>query len=124
MFDSATAWVQRHPSHTRPDYAKWDKFTDFRLDNTACLWIDREPSQHLDEEEAAIFRMLERHVSDGSLPVKRNDKRDLIAGSVRKPAGHVVKAKPDWIVERNELLMLAMTLNEKPPFLYKTERIK
>ena len=111
-------------THPRPDYAKWDKLSDFRLDHAACLWIDREPSQHLDDDETAVFRKLEGHVSNRTLEVKRDDLREVISDAFRKADGHVVKANPEWRVERSSLLSLAVTLGEKPPFLYKKERIK
>ena len=108
----------------RPDYAKWDLISDFRLGDVACLWIDREPSQHLGVDETAAFRKLEGHVSDRTLALKGNDQRELIGNAFRKADGYVVKSNPEWRVNRNALLSLAVTLEEKPPFLYKKERVK
>ena len=108
----------------RPDYTKWDRLSDFRLDHAACLWIDREPSQHLDNDETAVFRKLEVCVTSGALKVKRDDLREVIADAFRKSEGHVVKANPEWRADRSSLLLLADQLSEKPPFLYKKERVK
>lgn len=107
----------------RPDYTKWDAISDFTLGQVACLWIDREPLQHLGADEVAVFRKLEQYVSNRTLVVKRDDLREVIGDSFRKQEGHIVKASPKWRVERNDLLMLAVLVGEKPPFLYPKERI-
>lgn len=116
--------VKLRSSPVRPDYAKWDKLSDFRLDHVACLWIDREPSQHLDSDETAVFKKLEDYITSGALGVKRDDLREVISDAFRKSEGHVVKANPEWRADRSSLLSLAVKLGEKPPFLFKKERVK
>jgi hypothetical protein len=107
----------------RPNYAKWDLLNEFKLDAVACLWIDREPKEHLDEAESKQFKTLESFINQGKLKKKGGGIKEAIKDAVEKQKGIAVKASPNWIVEREWLLELANTIHEKPLFLFEKERI-
>lgn len=119
---AATIW-QNVGKRQRPDYVKWDARNDFALQDLACLWIDVEPSKHLDWRARRQYRKLEAAISRRELQVKRNDLREVIAGSYRKPEGYTVKATPSWRVSRQDAIMYAGQINARPPFLFPKERI-
>src|SRR5688572_16687308 len=73
-----SVWPKEPPIEiplNRPDYNKWDKENQFRLDQAACLWVDEEPTQHLGERAKGQFRKFEKAIWDRILRVKRDSFR-------------------------------------------------
>jgi hypothetical protein len=105
------------------DWTKWDKVDRFKLWEAACLWAGEAPAMPLSIKAFVMFRKLEKGIATKELHVIQDDLRDVIADAYERVFhGRVSKAHPYWGVKREELRGFALTLNEKPPFLFPRER--
>jgi hypothetical protein len=117
-------WPQTKPSqHPWPDFDKWDRQSEFRLYEVACLWSNQEPALPLSKEAKDCFLRLERAVLDRTLKVHRENLREVIADAVQESRGGQVMANPNWGVTRADLLSYALVADEKPRFLFPRERV-
>lgn len=112
-------------SASRPDYAAWDKRFEFRLWETACLWSDIEPTQPLPWRARRQLRKLSTAIEAGKLPVAQPSKREFVyAISDKRRHGKAMKVNPDWLVTRDALRSHAEEIDERPRFLFRSERIR
>jgi hypothetical protein len=106
-----------------PDFDKWDKRKDFRLFEIACLWTDQEPGLPLTTEASRCFKILEQAIWDKRLKIRSDSIRQAIANAKIIREGREAKANPNWMIEREPLLLYASGTDEKPRFLFPEERV-
>lgn len=106
-----------------PDFDKWDKRTNFRLFEIACLWTDREPGLPLTAEAVQCFKVLEQAIWDKHLKIRSESVREAIVSAIAISEGRESKANPNWVIDKDALLLYAAGTNEKPRFLFPEERV-
>jgi hypothetical protein len=106
-----------------PDFDKWDKRTDFRLFEIACLWTDQEPGLPLTAEAMRRFKVLEQAICDKHLKIRSDSVREAIVSAIAISKGRESKANPNWVIDKDALLLYAAGTNEKPRFLFPEERV-
>jgi hypothetical protein len=106
-----------------PDFDKWDKRTDFRLFEIACLWIDQEPGLPLTTEASRCFKVLEQAIWDKHLTVRSESVREAIISAIAISKGQESKANPNWVIRADDLRLYATGTDQKPRFLFPEERV-
>jgi hypothetical protein len=116
-------YVTPSPVVPWPDFDKWDKRTNFRLFEIACLWTDREPGLPLTAETVQCFKVLEQAIWDKHLKIRSESVREAIVSAIAISKGRESKANPNWVIDKDALLLYAAGTNEKPRFLFPEERV-
>src|SRR3990172_3520012 len=76
----------------RPDYKKWDDSMSFTLGQTACLWLDREPTQHLGFFAKRKSRKLRSDVYKQNLSTSGSI-REILECNLRRVAPELVEGE-------------------------------
>jgi hypothetical protein len=106
--------VTPSPAVPWPDFDKWDKRTDFRLFEIACLWADQEPALPLTIHALRCFKVLEQAIWDKHLKINNNSVREAIVSAIAISKGRESKANPNWVIHKDDLLLYASGTSEKP----------
>lgn len=96
----------------------WKDIDEFTLLAAACLWAGIEPLNSFEDlqcspEATAQYHMLTRAIADGCLEAHH-----------RNPAPRTIKVAergqhaPDMLVSRDDLVQLAKSIEQRPPFLF------
>jgi uncharacterized membrane protein YidH (DUF202 family) len=106
-----------------PDFDKWDGRNEYRLFEVASLWEDQEPLLPLSETARRRFKTLEQAIWDKHLKIRSESVREAIVSAIAINKGRESKANPNWVIDKDALLLYAASTNEKPRFLFPEERV-
>jgi hypothetical protein len=69
------------------------------------------------------FKVLEQAIWDKHLKIRSESVREAIASAIAINKGRESKANPNWVIDKDALLLYAAGTNEKPRFLFPEERV-
>jgi hypothetical protein len=69
------------------------------------------------------FKVLEQAIWDKHLKIRSESVREAIVSSIAIDKGRESRANPNWVIDKDALLLYAAVTNEKPRILFPEDRV-